>query len=105
MIENIKIIGFDADDTLWQNEDPASLAGAEALWAAVLFPGWVASMDGTTVPFANLAAYQFNLDAANEEWSNYPSLIRFVNDRQVGLSANWVAVTIMKEAAPRVREL
>jgi len=78
-----------------------TLANAEVLMAMAFFPEWVASWDGGKSPYPNMSGYQFYLVA---DWSDVPSLNRWVGYRQLELSANWAGNAHGLWSSPVVRE-
>lgn len=81
--------------------DGVDLAGVEVLMAALLFPDWIASWNGTDSPFPNLSGLQFYWDAG---WSDVPYLDRWGGDRRLGLYAHWADDRSDRWASPSVRE-
>lgn len=77
------------------------LAGTEVLMAALLFPGWASSWNGTDSPCPNLSGLQFYW---NTDWSDVPCLSRWDDYRQLGLSANWADNADSGWASPSVRK-
>jgi len=61
-----------------------TLANAEVLMAAALFPEWVESWDGNKSPYPNMSGYQFYWDT---DWSHVPDVRRWVSGRKVVFSA------------------
>jgi hypothetical protein len=77
------------------------LAGTEVLMAALLFPDWVSSWNGTTNPYPNLSGIQFYW---NSGWSSVPYLDRWGDDRRLRLRARRADGSHAYWASPSVRE-
>ena len=76
-----------------------TLANAEVLMAAALFPEWVASWDGDKSPYPNMSGYQFHWDT---DWSRVPYVYRDGSEfRLYSLSAG---LTGPRWSSPVVRE-
>jgi hypothetical protein len=78
-----------------------TLANAEVLMAAALFPEWVASWDGGKSPYPNMSGYQFCWDSV---WSHVPCLGRWDGRRRLGLGASWADDASVRWSSPVVRE-
>lgn len=63
-------------------------AAAEVLAAAAHFPRWVRSMDGRSVPYAQLSGYQITLVMA-ESWRRLPCLSWNESRQTLSLTAHW----------------
>ncbi len=64
--------------------DGTTLAHAEVLMAAAMFPEWVASWDGGKLPYPNLSGLQFYWGS---DWSRVPCLSRWDGSSQLELNA------------------
>lgn len=81
--------------------DGTTLAHAEVLMAAAMFPEWVASWNGGDSPHPNLSGLQFYWKA---DWSDVPCLGRWVGHHRLKLAAHWADDADSFWSSPVVRE-
>lgn len=78
-----------------------TLANAEVLMAAALFPEWVLSWNGGDSPYPNMSGYKFNWDTA---WSGVLCLDRWDGARRLRLRGLWAGHRNGNWSSPSVRE-
>jgi len=81
--------------------DSTTLAHAEVLMAAAMFPKWVSSWNGGKSPYPNMSGLQFYLST---DWSNTPCLGRWDDDSQLKLDADDADYAASGSSSPVVRE-
>jgi hypothetical protein len=83
---------------LWGSH--TDLAGPEVL-AALALTGYGTTMNGSDKPYMNLPGYQVFYGS---DWSHYPYVNRWSDDRQLDVNAYWADYRVYGWASPVVRE-